>query len=76
MRRATVSVTEASVLLGVGRTTAYRAVRNGEIPSVRLGHRIVVPTAALRRILTEGGARAVSGAPGQAATAEGVTREA
>lgn len=47
----TVSVEEAGRLLGISRGSAYEAVKAGEIPSVRLGRRIVVPTAALRRLL-------------------------
>ena len=45
-------VTAASVL-GIGRTTAYELVRTGRWPTpvLRLGHRIRVPTAALRELL-------------------------
>lgn len=45
------SVEEAGRLLGLGRSAAYQAVAKGEIPSLRLGRRRVVPTAALRRLL-------------------------
>lgn len=45
------SVEEAGRLLGLGRSAAYEAVRRGEIPSLRLGRRRVVPTASLRRLL-------------------------
>ena len=38
-------VDELAALLNVSRATAYEAVRSGEIPSIRLGRRIVVPTA-------------------------------
>jgi len=37
--------------LGIGRNTAYESARRGEIPTIRLGHRILVPIAALRRML-------------------------
>jgi excisionase family DNA binding protein len=47
----TISVEEAGELLGIGRSTAYDAVRTGEIPSIRFGRKIVVPTAAVRRML-------------------------
>lgn len=33
------------------RTAAYDAVRTGEIPSIRIGRRILVPVAALLRLL-------------------------
>jgi len=41
--RATITVTEAAKLLGIGRTAAYEAARRGEFPTRRLGHRLVVP---------------------------------
>jgi excisionase family DNA binding protein len=47
----TLSVDEAANVLGVGRSTAYTAVHSGEIPSIRVGKRIRVPTAAVRRML-------------------------
>ena len=37
--------------LGLGRSATYQAAENGEIPTIRIGRRIVVPTAALRRML-------------------------
>jgi excisionase family DNA binding protein len=49
--RPTVTVEEAGEVLGVSRASAYEAVRKGEIPSIKIGRRIVVPTAALRRKL-------------------------
>lgn len=50
-KSATVSVEEAAELLGVSRQTAYKAVRRGEIPSLRLGRKIVVPRAKLDALL-------------------------
>lgn len=47
----TVSVTEAARMLGVSRDLAYDLARRGEIPVVRLGRRMVVPTARLRRLI-------------------------
>lgn len=41
----TVTVDEAAKLLGIGRSTAYELVHTGDIPSLRLGRRIVVPVA-------------------------------
>jgi excisionase family DNA binding protein len=41
--RVTITVTEAAMLLGIGRTAAYEAARRGELPTRRLGHRLVVP---------------------------------
>lgn len=45
--RRTVSVGEAAAFLGIARSTAYNAVRDGSLPSVRLSHRLLVPTAKL-----------------------------
>jgi excisionase family DNA binding protein len=39
-------------LLGISRGHAYVAVRDGDIPSVRIGRRLLVPTHALRALLT------------------------
>jgi excisionase family DNA binding protein len=50
-RPLTVSVEEAAHLLGISRGHAYALVNRGEIPSLRLGRRIVVPRAALDRLL-------------------------
>ena len=44
---ATLTVQEAASLLGLGRTAAYEAARRGQIPSRRLGRRVVVPVPAL-----------------------------
>jgi excisionase family DNA binding protein len=50
-RRLTISVEEAGRLLGISRCLAYELVNRGDIPSVRLGRRIVVPRRALDRLL-------------------------
>lgn len=47
----TMSITEAADTLGIGRTLAYELARTGEIPTVRLGRRLVVPRRALQRLL-------------------------
>lgn len=41
------TVTEAGNLLGVSRSTAYELVRSGELDSVQLRRRVVVPVAAI-----------------------------
>jgi excisionase family DNA binding protein len=45
--RVTVSVEEAARLLGLGRSAAYEAARRGELPTRRLGRRLLVPVPAL-----------------------------
>jgi excisionase family DNA binding protein len=44
-------VEQASVLMGISRSAAYRAVAAGELPSVRFGCRLYVPTARLLELL-------------------------
>ena len=51
VERLTVTVTQAAVMLGISRTSAYERVRRGEIPTVRLGRRLVVPKGRLMAML-------------------------
>jgi excisionase family DNA binding protein len=41
--RLTLSVDEVATLLNLGRSAAYEAARRGDLPSRRLGRRIVIP---------------------------------
>lgn len=50
--RETLTVPEAGQRLGIGRNQAYEAAKRGEIPTIRIGSRILVPTAALDRLLS------------------------
>jgi excisionase family DNA binding protein len=52
MDRLTISVPEAARRLGIGRNTAYEAARQGLLPAIRIGKRIVVPLAAFEAMLT------------------------
>ena len=45
------SITEAAQYLGIGRNSAYEAARRNEIPSVRIGNRILVPKQALAAMM-------------------------
>jgi excisionase family DNA binding protein len=38
----TLSVEHAARLLGISRTTAYRLVRDGELPAIRVGRRVLI----------------------------------
>jgi excisionase family DNA binding protein len=42
---------EAAKLLRIGRNAAYEGIQRGEIPSVKIGRRLLVPKAALQRML-------------------------
>ena len=65
--RMTVTVEEAAEILGISRAFAYALVRKDELPSLRLGRRLVVPRRALERLLedehhADGGQRPSDGA--------------
>ena len=47
----TVTVERAGQVLGISRGSAYEAARTGELPTIRLGRRLVVPTARLLEML-------------------------
>jgi len=49
--RLTYTVEEAAQLLGISRNSAYEAVRRSEIPTIRLGRRIVIPRSRLEDLL-------------------------
>lgn len=53
--RLTLTVEEAAQMLGVSRSLAYALVARNELPSVRLGRRVVVPRQALERLLLSTG---------------------
>lgn len=45
--RATITIEQTAGLLGLGRTAAYDAARRGELPTRKLGRRLLVPVPAL-----------------------------
>ena len=47
----TLTVEQAGKLLGISRAHAYDLARTGEIPSVKLGKRVVIPRRALERFI-------------------------
>lgn len=49
--RLTMPVEEAGEMLGISRSLAYELVRRGELPSLRLGRRVVVPVRALEAMV-------------------------
>lgn len=51
--RRTLTVDEAARELGIGRTLAFQMARTGELPVIRLGRRVLVPRAALERMLAD-----------------------
>jgi excisionase family DNA binding protein len=47
----TMSVDHAAKLLGISRASAYTYARAGVLPTVRLGTRLLVPKAAIEKLL-------------------------
>ncbi len=47
------TIPEAAKKLGIGRNTAYEAARRGQIPTIKIGKRLLVPREALERKLAE-----------------------
>ena len=54
-KRLTFTVVEAATLLGIGRNSAYEAIKAGILPSVQIGKRILIPRAALEQFLLKAG---------------------
>ena len=50
-QRLTITVEQASKLLGISRGLAYQMVRTGKLPVIRFGRRLLVPRKALDRLL-------------------------
>lgn len=47
----TITVKEAAALLGISERSAYEAAHRGEIPVIRLGRRMTVPTVLVLRMI-------------------------
>lgn len=60
--RRTISVEEAGRQLGLSRNTAYQAAGRGEIPTIRIGRRMLVPLVAFERLLNQSVAMRQEGA--------------
>ena len=52
--RLTYTLTEAARRLGISKALAYEAANRGELPVCRIGRRMLVPRAALLRLLEDG----------------------
>lgn len=49
---ATTTIVEAAKRLRIGRNQAYEAAHRGELPVIKIGKRLLVPTIALDRLLS------------------------
>ena len=53
----TITVEQAGKRLGIGRSGAYAAAARGQLPTIQFGRRLVVPLAALNKLLECGSNR-------------------
>ncbi len=49
--RQTLTIAEAARALGIGRNQAYEAAHRGEIPTIKIGKRLLVPRIAFEKML-------------------------
>ncbi|HEV2545919.1 MAG TPA: helix-turn-helix domain-containing protein [Stellaceae bacterium] len=56
--RRTITVEQAAEILGISRGSAYALANSGELPVIRMGRRLLVPKAALYRLLGMGAGEA------------------
>jgi excisionase family DNA binding protein len=50
-KRKTKTIPEAAAELGISRNQGYLAAKRGEIPTIKIGRRLLVPTVALEKLL-------------------------
>lgn len=53
--RPVLRIEEAGRVLGLSRSAAYAAATRGDLPVIRIGRRLLVPTLALLRLLGDDG---------------------
>jgi excisionase family DNA binding protein len=53
--RRVVTLNEAALILRISRGSAYEAAKRKEIPTIRIGRRLLVPCEALDRLLSGSG---------------------
>ena len=51
------TVDEAAEFLRISRPSAYLAVKNGDIPIIRIGRRILIPVVAISKMLENAGSK-------------------
>ncbi|MDA8399833.1 MAG: helix-turn-helix domain-containing protein [Actinomycetota bacterium] len=61
VQRLSLTVEGAAQALGISRAFAYEAVANGDIPCIRIGRRILVPKAALEKMINGSSSKDPSG---------------
>ena len=53
--RLTLNIAECAVLLGISKNSCYLAVKTGQIPSLKIGSRLLIPKSSLLAILVNAG---------------------
>ena len=53
-KRLCITVPEAAEMLGISRNFAYELVKQGKLPAIRFGKRLLIPRVALERMLEKG----------------------
>ncbi len=53
-KRLCITVPEAAAMLGISRNFAYELVKQGKLPVIRFGKRLLIPRLALDRMLEKG----------------------
>lgn len=51
LKSATYRIDEAAKVLGISRNKCYEAAKSGQVPTVRIGKRLLVPKVALDKLL-------------------------
>lgn len=49
----TYTIEQCAQVLGIGRNTAYAAAQNGQIPTIKIGKRLLIPKASLELMLDD-----------------------
>jgi len=53
-KRLCITIPEAAMMLGISRNHAYEMVKQGKLPVIRLGKRILIPKVQLEKMLEKG----------------------
>jgi excisionase family DNA binding protein len=64
MEKKTLSIIEAGRALGIGRSAAYEAAKSGQLPTIRIGRRLLVPVPLFERLLDSSASPAGPGTHG------------
>ena len=51
-KRVVMTLAEVASLLRISKNSAYEAARRGEIPTIKIGRRLIVPADAFERLLS------------------------